>query len=693
MEKIGGLGIYIPRRHFSGGKIKRLGAKTFKHPPQGFRGFWYACQPRKVKFGSNPTNKSLGFSHKFFGRKIRGTKRKTYICKKRVGKTHHTQENFSKENGSNSGGGERISDSPTFFKGLYRPNGTIHLLGKKLWVGHPHGHSLGLEKSDQGHKEHFTQLEGKTNGRKNSGQKFAFRCLQPRLGGIGHKLRSRPPGILEGKFHLAHQFKRIACSHFNSKESCKTGGKSTPLCGQYSNLELFKKIWRQKRPFQCHSETLFGLVSRQQNSIGSAAGPQLRNVGRPPQQMVQGPRGLHPKQKYFSKMSAFNGQSGKTPDRYVCKSWKSSVGKICGPVAPLPSLGLQCPRDGPKSSGGLLCQPPLDNNFTMVGKTKKIPQSQMSNNGTPLGWSSVVAPTSKALGPQNTGHSHTSPLGIIHKLPGPENETYQMAPTLCAAIRFLLERKQVSAESITSHLTKVEKLASYDKAFRTFWAFCHSQKINLLEAPMEEVALQLQKMGNIDKIKAKYAYSAVVLLPGYDFLKFSPLLKNCKRDWFSSQPKYATFWDAQPVLKKLIRQKINWKNESQVRDRLILVLRLLQLCRSIDLSRMWRTMSQVGNEFYIKIQRKGALRPTWEQLLELPSGQSDICPVALALAYVDLTKRHCPDGSLLFRSVTSPYAPLSANSIGRITRNLLHGLGVPPLLATTLHQGGRGKNV
>ena len=73
---------------------------------------------------------------------------------------------------------------------------------------------------------------------------------------------------------------------------------------------------------------------------------------------------------------------------------------------------------------------------------------------------------------------------------------------------------------------------------------------------MEEIALQLQKMSQIDKIKTKYAYSAIVLLPGYDFLKFSPLLKSCKREWFTSQPKYATFWDAQPLLHKLLRQKI-----------------------------------------------------------------------------------------------------------------------------------------
>ena len=125
-------------------------------------------------------------------------------------------------------------------------------------------------------------------------------------------------------------------------------------------------------------------------------------------------------------------------------------------------------------------------------------------------------------------------------------------------------------------------------------------------------------------------------------------------------------------------KKLNWNDVSQVRDRLILVLRLLQLCRSVDLSRIWRNMSQVGNEFYIKAQRKGALRPSWEQLVQLTPGQSDICPVTLVLTYVDLTKKHCPAGSLLFRSLSAPFHPLSANSIGRITRNLLQNLGVPP---------------
>ena len=45
--------------------------------------------------------------------------------------------------------------------------------------------------------------------------------------------------------------------------------------------------------------------------------------------------------------------------------------------------------------------------------------------------------------------------------------------------------------------------------------------------------------------------------------------------------------------------------------------------------------------------------------------------------YVDLTALYVPPGGPLFCSLVPPYKPLSANSLGRITKNLLKKLGVP----------------
>ena len=112
-----------------------------------------------------------------------------------------------------------------------------------------------------------------------------------------------------------------------------------------------------------------------------------------------------------------------------------------------------------------------------------------------------------------------------------------------------------------------------------------------------------------------------------------------------------------------------------VRGPLILVFRLLQLFRSVDLAQTWRSCSYAGTEMFVTVQRKGASKPAWEPLIE--GGEPGLSPAHLIRAYVALTAAHCPPGSPLLRSLKAPYRPIKANSIGGITKRLLSALGVP----------------
>ena len=140
----------------------------------------------------------------------------------------------------------------------------------------------------------------------------------------------------------------------------------------------------------------------------------------------------------------------------------------------------------------------------------------MSIDSTNVGWCSVVAPTSETLRTTDAQDFNTTPLGIIPKLPGRGHASYEVAPTLCNIIRQILEGKQISPENISLYLAKVKKHHSYDKAFRTFWAFSKDQGIHLPNSSMEELGLQLQKFNGLAPQLARYAYSAILLIPGYD---------------------------------------------------------------------------------------------------------------------------------------------------------------------------------
>ena len=182
-------------------------------------------------------------------------------------------------------------------------------------------------------------------------------------------------------------------------------------------------------------------------------------------------------------------------------------------------------------------------------------------------------------------------------------------------------------------------------------------------------------MASVNLNEARNAYSAFAMVPGYEALKFSPLLKRCKASWSVSSPKYSDFWDGAKVLTRLSKCLFNWESVQAVRDRLILCLRLVHLCRSIDLQQSWRTMSSQDDKVYLLLKRKGQKTAQWEPIIKLAC--QNICPLTLLLKYVSMTQSFCLPGSPLFRSVIKPYKPLSANSLGRITKVSLKELGIP----------------
>ena len=138
------------------------------------------------------------------------------------------------------------------------------------------------------------------------------------------------------------------------------------------------------------------------------------------------------------------------------------------------------------------------------------------------------------------------------------------------------------------------------------------------QASLDDVAEGLVQLHLWSPVQARNAYSAVLLLPGFLHLRFHPLLRPYKKLWNTNVEKYGTFWDAEPVLRKLAGEPLeppdaNEKNFKafilRLRARLIVVSRLLCLFRSIDLANMTRTVSVVQGKPFILLKRKGC-KPT-----------------------------------------------------------------------------------
>ena len=250
-----------------------------------------------------------------------------------------------------------------------------------------------------------------------------------------------------------------------------------------------------------------------------------------------------------------------------------------------------------------------------------------------------------------------------------------MAPSLHCIIRKALEAKQVCAEDIDTFLSTNINWARYDSAFKILWGVCVHRNMTLENMTLQQMAGNILFLNKYSPAQARNAYSALLLLPGWEQLRFCNLLGVCKRAWNSSQSRYTTFWDAKKLLKSVAQEPLDWNSIPQVRDRLIIVSRLLNLSRSIDLARTWRCQSQVGNVLYVLTQRKNQKRPQWEAVVNVPAVHS-VSPMHLLKRYVAMTAHLVPAGSLLLRQLVPPFSPLAANTLGSITKKILAKFGV-----------------
>ena len=99
------------------------------------------------------------------------------------------------------------------------------------------------------------------------------------------------------------------------------------------------------------------------------------------------------------------------------------------------------------------------------------------------------------------------------------------------------------------------------------------------------------------------------------------------------------------------------------------------LYRFIDLQRAYRTVSRIGDVLYIKVRRKGWDTFHFEKVLSIPN-LPEVSPSHLLVHYVQLTAS-APEDSPVLLSLSGDRKPVSADTIGGITRRALTKYGVP----------------
>ena len=226
-----------------------------------------------------------------------------------------------------------------------------------------------------------------------------------------------------------------------------------------------------------------------------------------------------------------------------------------------------------------------------------------------LGFKFMVAPTSENAKKGLSGPTNTPLPGDVQQFLGRINASSSLAPSLHSTIRQGMESKQIPPKIVDTYLKSLISLPRYERSFKLFWAFATEKGLSATEATLDQVAGLLLEFDKLMPSQARHAYASLLLIPGMGQLSFNPLLRQVKKSWNISTPRYASFYNATNPVRKLAEKPLQWHDISQVRERLILCCRFLMLCRSIDLARMHRVFSMVDDQPFILIQRKGWKKP------------------------------------------------------------------------------------
>ena len=236
-----------------------------------------------------------------------------------------------------------------------------------------------------------------------------------------------------------------------------------------------------------------------------------------------------------------------TNNRHVCQPGQFQIQEILQQIPPLAKLGGGCPKHEFAGGNPLLLKPPLDSFATMASTFKSQPPDDLLANMSYVGWSHLVAPSSKNAGASGPTGSNPSLPRDVSELFGRAHALSKMAPSLSATVRKILERDQIQVQTIQAHMDRLKKNTRYDSAFKLLWGLCKAQGLDPALLSGDDIATQIALLHKFSASQARNAYSAILLIPGFLHLQHNILLRKIKKEWSTNQVKYPNFWDGSRV--------------------------------------------------------------------------------------------------------------------------------------------------
>ena len=222
----------------------------------------------------------------------------------------------------------------------------------------------------------------------------------------------------------------------------------------------------------------------------------------------------------------------------------------------------------------------------------------------------------------------------------------------------------------------------YNRAWLKFQALASSKRSftsikDLDTIPVSSLAYWLIQFSEKESLaEACCAYAALLLFSGAQALRYEPILKGIKKRWNHSVPRDVVYYDVPKLLQQL--PYLEARTESQVRLRLILVLRFFALFRGIALERTKRTgIIKQGKVWFVQARRKGG--PVYEPSPIHEMSKRAYYPLYWLGVYLEMTRSY--EGNELFVSLKSPRKPIVAGAVNSLTTTFLRSVGLHEFIA------------
>ena len=188
-------------------------------------------------------------------------------------------------------------------------------------------------------------------------------------------------------------------------------------------------------------------------------------------------------------------------------------------------------------------------------------------------------------------HNLSSSLSSARRSNGQGMSAYDLR----VALQDYLRLGGTSPEEIETHMKALgeQTFKRYNRAWLKCLALASSKRSftsirGLDNIPICSLAYWLIQSSEKESFaEARCAYAALLLFSGAQALRYEPILKGIKKRRNYSVPRYVVYYDVPKLLQQL--PYLEARTESQVRLRLILVLRFFALFPGMDLERTKRT--------------------------------------------------------------------------------------------------------